>query len=189
MVFERYTRRSGDMVLLADALDGKYTVGELIDVLLQQLADYEDTGLTPEGVKDLQFRARAAELQAGASLHHVIDLVQAEKAGRLLILPCKVGATVYILQNDEVREATVWNIESYWDVHGGLVVLFVCGPAGTFSLEDWGRTVFVDEKQALHALAVQVRKKTETLISLANSQAFMDCINKQNVSVVREGQI
>lgn len=165
MVFERYTRRSGDMVLLADALDGKYTVEELIDVLLQQLAAYEDSGLTPEGVKDLQFRARAAELQAGASLHHVIDLVQAERAGRLLILPCKVGATVYILQNDEVREAAVWNIESYRNVRGDLVVLFVCGPAGTFSLEDWGRTVFIDEKQALHALAVSVHRRIEGIVN------------------------
>lgn len=165
MVFERYTKRADGMVLLADAVDGKYTVGELVDVLLQQLATYEDTGLTPEGVKDLQFRARAAELSAGASLHHVIDLVQAEKAGRLQILPCSVGATVYILQDDEVREATVWNIESYRNVHGGLVVLFVCGAAGTFSLEDWGKTVFADERQALHALVVSVHRRIEGIVN------------------------
>ena len=165
MVFERYTKRSGDMVLLADVIDGRFSVGELIDVLLRQLADYEDTGLTPEGVKDLQFRARTAELQAGASLHHVIDLVQAERGGRLLILPCKVGATVYILQDDEVYEATVWNIESYRKISGNLEVLFVCGTAGTFSLEDWGKTVFADEEQALHALAVSVHRRIEGIVN------------------------
>lgn len=161
MVFERYTKRSGDVVLLSDIADGKYPLGELVDVLLRQLADYEDTGLTPEGVKDLQFRARAAELQAGASLHHVIDLIHAERAGRLLLLPCKIGATVYILQEDNVFEATVWNIESYKNVRGDLVVLFVCGTDGTFSLEDWGKTVFADERQALHALAVNVHRRIE----------------------------
>lgn len=165
MVFERYTKRSGDRVLLADALNGKSSVGELIEVLLRQLADYEDTGLTPESVKDLQFRVRTAELSAGASLHHVIDLVQAEKAGRLLILPCKVGDTVFVLDEDEVYEATVWNTESYRNVRGELVVLFVCGTAGTFSLEDWGKTVFPDERQALQALAMRVHQKIEGIVN------------------------
>lgn len=165
MVFERYTKRSGDVILLTDALDGKYAMGEMINVLLQQLAGYEDTGLTPEGVKDLQFRARAAELSAGASLHHVIDLIQAERDGRLLILPCKVGASVYILQDDEVCEAIVWNIESYKNVRGNLEVLFVCGAAGTFSMDEWGRTVFADEKQALHALAVNVHRRIEDVVN------------------------
>ena len=161
MVFERYTKRSGDGVLLTDTIDGRYSLGELVDVLLRQLADYEDTGLTPEGVKDLQFRVKTAELSAGASLHHVIDLVQAEKAGRLLVLPCKIGDAVYILDEDEVYEATIWNIESYKNVRGNLVVLFVCGTMGTFSLDDWGKTVFPDEKQALQALAVRVHQRIE----------------------------
>lgn len=165
MVLERYTAHDGEAITLGAATAGKCESPELLDILLRQLADYEDTGLTPEGVKDLQFRARAAELQAGASLHHVIDLVQAEKAGRLLILPCKIGATVYILQDDEVYEATVWNIESYKNVRGHLEVLFVCGTDGTFSLEDWGRTVFADEKQALHALAVKVHRRLEGIIN------------------------
>lgn len=165
MVFERYTKRTDDMVLLSAAIDGEYTVYELVDVLLKQLANYEDTGLTPEGVKDLQFRARAAEMQTGASLHHVIDLVQAERSGRLLILPCKIGDTVYILKDDEVFEATVWNIESYRKICGSLEVLFVCGTDGTFSLEDWGKTVFLDEKQALHALAVSVHRRIEGIVN------------------------
>lgn len=161
MIFERYTKRSGNGVLLAEALDGKCSVGELIDVLLGRLADYEDTGLTSEGVKDLQFLAKAAELSAGASLHHLIDLVHAEKAGRLLVLPCKIGDAVYILDEDEVYETTIWNIESYKNVRGALVVLFVCGTMGTFSLDDWGKTVFPDEVQALQALAVRVHQRIE----------------------------
>ena len=162
---ERYTKRSGDMVLLADIADGKYTAGELIDLLLRQLADYEDSGLTPEGVKDLQFRARAAELSTGAPLQHVIDLVRAEKAGRLVFLPCKIGDVVYILDDDNVFEVTVWNVESYKNVRGDLVVLFVCGTDGTFSLDDWGKTVFPDERQALHALAVNVHRKIEGVVN------------------------
>ena len=165
MVFERYTKRSGNGVLLVDTIDGKYTVYELVDVLLQQLADYEDTGLSPEGVKDMQFRVRAAELQTGSSLHHVIDLIKAERAGCLLILPCKIGATVYILKDDEIFEAAVWNIETYRKISGSLEVLFVCGTDGTFSLEDWGKTVFAEERQALHALAVSVHRRIEGIVN------------------------
>lgn len=165
MVFERYTKRTDGMVLLTDAIDGKHEVYALVDVLLERLAEYEDTGLTPEGVKDLQSRAKAAELSVGASLRHVVDLVQAERSGRLLILPCKVGATVYVLQDDEVFEATIWNIESYRKISGSLEVLFVCGTAGTFSLEDWGKTVFAEERQALHALAVSVHRRIEGIVN------------------------
>lgn len=187
MVFERYTKRAGDQILMTDVIDGKYTEHELIGVLLQQLACYEDTGLTPEGVKDLQFRSRAAELSAGASLHHVIDLVQAEKAGRLLILPCQVGSTVYVLADDDVHEATVWNIESYRNARGELVVLFVCGTAGTFALEDWGKTVFQDEKQALHALAVSVTRKLEAVVSKSISSMVIEQLqNSINDRIAKE---
>ena len=44
-------------------------------------------------------------------------------------------------------------------------MLFVCGTAGTFSLEDWGKTVFAEERQALHALAVSVHRRIEGIVN------------------------
>lgn len=51
-----------------------------------KLADYEDTGLTPE---------RTAELAA------------ADKEGRVVVLPCKVGDTVYYIQNKLVHPLVI----------------------------------------------------------------------------------
>ena len=48
---ERITFRTKDGVaLLHPSLNEKYTADELIDVLLDKLAAYEDTGLCPETI-------------------------------------------------------------------------------------------------------------------------------------------
>ena len=61
-----------------------YAVGEAID----KLAAYEDTGLTPEEFKE------SAEfvLELNKKLKPYMD---ADEEGLLVILPCKVGDTVY----------------------------------------------------------------------------------------------
>ena len=53
------------------------------------LAAYEDTGLTPEEIA------------------HAKDLLAAEKDGRLVTLPCKVGDTVYLTMHGYVEETKV----------------------------------------------------------------------------------
>lgn len=75
------------------------------DAILQ-LAAYEDTGLSPETVSDLldrfnYFRRTIEGLDLvdhvhfGAFVDRVKHWAQAEKDGRLVVLPCKVGDTVY----------------------------------------------------------------------------------------------
>jgi len=67
-----------------------------------KLAKYEDTGLEPEEIADAQKAMRAAlglacELQAYKNLgsfDHIRELIQAERDGRLVVLPAK---TVYEL--------------------------------------------------------------------------------------------
>lgn len=65
---ERLTERNGKQIL------GKY--GVAIFEVLERLAAYEDTGLTPA---------------------EVAELAEAKKDGRLVVLPCKVGDTVYLV--------------------------------------------------------------------------------------------
>jgi len=66
---------------------------------VNRLAAYEDTGLTPEEIKDFVQRWEQAVELAGlckqAGVDHLQELVKAEKDGRLVVLPCKVGDTVY----------------------------------------------------------------------------------------------
>lgn len=59
-------------------------------------ADYEDTGLEPEEIAEL-----TKSLLVGMNKRNrAMELLQAESEGRLIILPCKVGDTVYAVEPD-----------------------------------------------------------------------------------------
>lgn len=67
-----------------------------------RLADYEDTELTPEEfhaywvfLEDL-----IGEQKASEALNRFRQLVKADRDGRLVVLPCKVGDTVYFRTYD-----------------------------------------------------------------------------------------
>lgn len=64
---------------------------------VERLAAYEDTGLEPEDVRRLQqdWTSLIMTLDEMGGMPHLHELVQAEKDGRLVVLPCKVGDTVW----------------------------------------------------------------------------------------------
>ena len=68
------------------------------DKLIERLAAYEDTGLTPEEVlpKDKADEIalklmRLADLERLCSYERLRELAEADKDGRVVVLPCKVG--------------------------------------------------------------------------------------------------
>lgn len=73
-------------------MSGRYIHNRFValDKVIDRLADYEDTGLTPEEVTALQ--ASNLELKKEA-----MPFLQAKIENRLVILPCKVGDTVYVI--------------------------------------------------------------------------------------------
>lgn len=70
-----------------------------------RLAAYEDTDLSPaevlvlkEGCEECEIARRDFEhSHEFPDLDHLRELVRAEKEGRLLLLPCPIGSTVYII--------------------------------------------------------------------------------------------
>lgn len=62
-----------------------------------RLADYEDTGLTPKEVASLQkdYSVLRAAIGECGGIDRVMELAEADKDGRLVVLPCKVGDTVW----------------------------------------------------------------------------------------------
>lgn len=97
---ERLTQWFGDkdcggVAGIAAQLDGVYTPDELINVLLEALAKYEDTGLSPEVCANYKVFEDEA-ISKGVTFKRIVELMEAERAGRLVALPCKVGDTVYI---------------------------------------------------------------------------------------------
>lgn len=70
---------------------------------IDRLAAYEDTGLTPEEIITL----KSIKSWADAVEHEFEKHTQAEKDGRLVVLPCRLGGTVYAnfaLRGDYLRE-------------------------------------------------------------------------------------
>lgn len=61
---------------------------------VERLAAYEDTGLTPELVRET---AELAIWVHDNGLEKIKEWIKADKDGRLVVLPCKVGDTVYRL--------------------------------------------------------------------------------------------
>ena len=77
----------------------------------ERLKEYEDTGFDPEEIADFMKRWEQT-VEIGGMLKkycidHIRDLLHAEQDGRLVVLPCKVGATVYGHSKAEVSEYKV----------------------------------------------------------------------------------
>ena len=128
---------------------------------INRLAAYEDTGLEPEEISDAVI---AAKLMAkskivscfGVDADHVRELVEAEQDGRLVVLPCKVGDTVYMpvgkwgtITGYEADECDGFHIAR----DGVLQIKAKCysGNHGTYGVP--GKTVFLTREEAEAALA------------------------------------
>lgn len=73
--------------------------------IFNRLAAYEDTGLSPEEVRSMRTAYDENQVPymieaAGSEAVHLYNLLQAEAEGRLIVLPCKVGDTVYVIGTD-----------------------------------------------------------------------------------------
>ena len=56
---DRLTKRCGGVAVITDSLEGKYPAEQVIDILAERLAAYEDTGLTPTYVNEMKSDATA----------------------------------------------------------------------------------------------------------------------------------
>lgn len=63
---------------------------------IDQLAAYEDTGLTPAEVLSMsgEWCAMMSVLNSIGSYDHLMELAKADKEGRVAVLPCKVGGSM-----------------------------------------------------------------------------------------------
>lgn len=84
-----------------------------LDKAIMRLATYENVGLEPEEVISMQgeWCAMMAALNSiGGGYGRLRELAEADKDGRLVVLPCKPGDTVYSIFGAEVIEKTVGRV-------------------------------------------------------------------------------
>lgn len=114
--------------------------------IIERLAAYEDTGLEPEEVaerlrtcKELVQIFERADLYNGIGpIEHICELSQAEKDGRLMVLPVKEGAKIYRVRFN--FDGNCYEIiEKDFDL-------------GRFRPEDFGRIIFRTREEAEAAL-------------------------------------
>ena len=130
---------------------------------VEQLADYEDTKLTPEEVlpKDKADEIalklmQLADLENFCSYTRLRELAEADRAGRLVVLPCKAGDTVYEVTSrktiSEYRVKAI-RVELFctfieWDIVAGFVDKSIFG----VPVDEIGKTVFLTREEAAKAL-------------------------------------
>lgn len=75
----------------------------------ERLAHYEDTRLTPAEVHSMygEWNAMMSVLNSIGSYDRLRELAEADKDGRVVVLPCNVGDTVYTTFGHKVEERRV----------------------------------------------------------------------------------
>lgn len=71
-------------------------IGSDMDVVMMRLAAYEDAGLTPGEVHSLwgEWNAMMRVLNSIGGYDRLRELAEADKEGRVAVLPCKVGGSM-----------------------------------------------------------------------------------------------
>ena len=131
---------------------------ELLYEIANRLAEYEDIGLEPEKIVFLKNVVDDAFSDKPEFTEHIRELLWAEKDGRLVVLPCKVGDTIYRC-GDPIKKIYEWQIacvEVYEDE-----TVFVDDSDNTFVEADIGKTVFLTSEEAEKALEEVCKENTK----------------------------
>ena len=115
----------------------------------ERLKQYEDSGLSPIACEE------ARKIEDGLSKHdysiaRMVELMQADKDGRVVVLPCKAGDelwTFYNYPDEQVCSFTVTDISTL----NGRTMLNT-SRCGVIDARDVGKTVFLTREEAVEAL-------------------------------------
>ena len=126
-----------------------------------RLAAYEDTGLTPEEIKapfteDAMINLAAQAL--GVEPSRLRELAEADKDGRVVVLPCKVGDTVWRIVRDGEPHITRDEVRDMYFADDMTPCVELVGGRVTFT-EKFGKTVFLSREEAEKALRGMEGKK------------------------------
>ena len=156
---DHYMKCSGNCNVDMDCIDCPS-----FDRLDERLASYEATGLTPESVQALKLSMMGKAISEitefnGLPIDRLRELAEADKDGRVVVLPCKVGDTVWVILDGAkcvrrcvVEYATIGRYFTVIVFHTADRTREQYGvPAGAF-----GKTVFLTSEEAEKALKVMM---------------------------------
>lgn len=135
-----------DLVLNGPVLNSvsKAALRQIIRQLYSALAAYEDTGLTPKEAKRMSNILMDVGIDYNCSWEYVKnwlldnrlrELAEADKDGRVVVLPCKMGDTVYYIRREFDGTDVVGEAEFWWS-----------------DIPYIGKTIFITREEAEKAL-------------------------------------
>jgi hypothetical protein len=134
---------------------------------VDRLAAYEDTGLYPESVEALKLSMMGKAISEitefdGLPIDRLRELAEADKDGRVVVLPCKVGDTIYFVNKQILEFAVVgYAVDETgisW-VHSEHVDKIGNTNERTFSPDRFGKNTFPTREEAEKALQKMEGKK------------------------------
>ena len=144
---------------------GKDIFRKMARDLYGRLKAYEDTGLEPEAVETVKLALCAKHMVDLETLNNtpisrLVELAEADKDGRCVVLPCKVGDTVYtnnrVLGADNAMhdEICTRRIKGYGGNALNKMWLIANGDYCDLSIfpSEFGKTVFLTREEAEKAL-------------------------------------
>jgi hypothetical protein len=127
-----------------------------------RLAAYEDTRLTPEEIDmDHEAAEQLRQLCQGCDLDRMEELAEADRAGRLMVSPRKVGDTVWVTRNPWTGKLLKKPLDAYVNgmkmySHGLYVNLLFdtrkINGTRDYEINHIGKTVFLTHEEAEAAL-------------------------------------
>lgn len=120
---------------------------------LLRLAAYEDTGLEPEEVTELMAAHGTAILELSeyrsiGPAKHFLELAQAEKGGRLVVLPFRDADYIYRVVDMQSHSAFNDFVSCERAVPFGIPLESSFGGVRIIPIEQFGKTVFLTREEA-----------------------------------------
>ena len=119
-----------------------------VAAVFEKLAAYEDTGLEPEDIGKAMIKF--AFSPATDTDERITDVIKAKQEGRLVVLPCRVGDTVYDIYNQDpmkVKQICIGKDRIY---------IFAIGNnhGGNYAVGEFGNRIFLTRAEAEKAMEV-----------------------------------
>lgn len=155
---ERLTRRINGVVVYVGAKN-PYSTGQIpcevepagVREMMDRLAAYEDAWLEPREVSAIvkEWSDLCTVIGECGGIDRLRELAEADKDGRLVVRPCKVGDTLFRVFAGEILEHKVRNmrylaIQGRWDID--------TTPFCSYVESSIGKTIFLTREKAEKAL-------------------------------------
>ena len=116
-----------------------------------RLAAYEDTRLEPEEIDmDHEAAEQLRHLCRNCDIDRLEELAEADKAGRLVVLPCKVGDGLWTFCSHPVKQIYSFTVTDISTLNGR--TMLNTSRCGVIDARDVGKTVFLTREEAEAAL-------------------------------------